>query len=412
MKIKQKVSGYALIYTLFITCIITLIASFILIQISNAGALSLKRKNKTKLIESEQNLLRLAKSKHFNKNRSEGLFQVYLYDEIKSQIRIENWGAFKLIVLENINHIDSLFSAAFIGQENYSFRNTAIYMRDKNQPLSISGNTLIRGKSFLPKSGLKRGNINGKKYKKTQMIDGQILKSTDVLPEVKISGIENLKDYIDLNQFKFSAYKDSIFHSFQKDVIHIHLGDIAYLDQCFYKGQIVLSANQKIFISKHAFLEDVIIIAPEIELEEKTEIAAQLIAEREIKVSEKCKMNYPSLLYLNRKNEDGKITIGKDSQINGLIIANLQESSERNVLVSVEKDSEVNGLIYSKGIVDMQGSIKGTLICDNLQYKGNGSFYLSYLHNSIIDNNALPKFYVLPEIFNRFSNKKIMKWLD
>ncbi|MEQ8518756.1 MAG: hypothetical protein RLN79_08440 [Cytophagales bacterium] len=412
MKFNKKISGHALLYALIVTSIITIMSSFALLKLSNSKFIKLKRSTRAKLIEAERNLLKLALSKFFQPEADENPFVINLIENINSSVYKGNWGAFELLILKNTCDLDSLISFALIGELNYRYRNAAIYLKNQNQALNMSGHALIRGNAYLPKAGIRKAIINGEAFSGKKLVYGETFISSQQIPEPDFSGLNNfiVKHRLGINEN--TNIRDSILNSFAAPCKYLNFKRNAILNECYYKGNIIITASEKIYVSNKSELEDVILIAPQIEIEEGSNLCAQLIASEQIIISESCILKYPSLIFLEENEKNGLIRVAKNSKIQGLLVYKSSELINQKARLFIDQGVEFTGLLYSESKVDLKGDITGTIICDNVQYSTEQNLYLSSLHNVNIDNNALPNYFSLTGIYENKSDKFIMKWLN
>ncbi len=414
MNALKSTRAYALIYVLIITTIIALLCSFLLLRMAYAWQLEEKWNVRSEIIHSNENLKRFVLNRHFvldtfQKPKS----SLSLNSNIKSSIKFEQWGIFPFANFMSQAINDSILEMAFLGVENQTYSSTALYLADNNLPLSISGNAQIIGNAYLPASGVRSGMVNGQSFKGKIYVQGNTFKSESILPEINLTGLNAFIDQVENNEFEIMTFEDKIERSFKEKAVLIDLGTDALLENCSIKGKVILYASESIFVAKSALVEDVIIISPNIEIEEGAKLSAQLLATEAIEIERNVLLSYPSLLYLKREDEsESKITIGSQCTIEGLVICLQENPKSRKPIARIEKDAELNGVAYVNGILEMQGNIDGTLYCENLQYSARGSLYLSYLVDSRLNNNALPKYLSFPNLFVSKQNKRIIKWLD
>ncbi len=412
MNFGKKVSGHALVYALLVMSIITTMSSMALLKLSNYKFSQLKRSSRSGLIEAERNLIKLALSKHFLPNTEKNPFSINLIQNVNSTIYRSNWGAFELLVFKNKCSMDSLTSSALIGQKEYKFRKTAIYIKNNNRPLYVSGSALIRGNSYLAKAGIRKAIINNDEYCGKKLINGELYVSSNKLPEPDLSEVHDFLSKHKSSRYNNIKFRDSIQSSFAGACTILNLKGNAVLKNGYYRGNIIISASDKIYVSNSTFIEDAILIAPKIEIESGSSLSAQFIASKQILISEHCILKYPSFVYLKEGKKESKINVGKNSKIEGLLIFTSSELKNQKAGLFIGEGAEITGLLYSESTVDLKGDIAGTIICDNIQYSTEQNLYLSSLYNVRIDNNALPEYFVLNDLYQNNSNKYIMKWLN
>ena len=93
-----------------------------------------------------------------------------LYGDGQDSISIfkYNWGLFSvggaMGVQRTVAGRDSLKKTLLIGEGFQRGSSPALYLADRNIPLTLAGRTTVRGTAHLPAAGIKRGSANGQPF--------------------------------------------------------------------------------------------------------------------------------------------------------------------------------------------------------------------------------------------------------
>ncbi len=300
-------------------------------------------------------------------------------------------------------------------------RLTALYLADQDKPLSLCGNTLIKGTCYLPKAGVKRAYIEGQSFSGDKLIDGPVKESQREIPEINKELIKSITSFAQkaVSDIPAStgeeAGQDSIINSFENNTICIVSTGPLRIDRKVYHGNIALISRKSIKISAGADLKDIILFAPRIEIEENFSGNLQAFATDTLIVGKKCKLAYPSVMGLISKNKTGSpmLLVGEETEIAGAVFAIQEEKKDIPVLVKVilEKNAKLTGQLYTDGVLDLKGIVYGTVLCSRFILSTPSSVYENHLLNAIIDNSKLSPYYAGIQLTKNVSVKKIVKWL-
>lgn len=315
---------------------------------------------------------------------------------------------------------------ALIGALQPQKNRLALYVEDRNRPLVVVGNTKIQGVAYLPKQGVRTGNISGHSYYGSRLIYGMTQTSSE-LPKLlketldEIKTIHSKKEKIELNQFldlsKSRTYQNSFFSPLQ---VVYSLTDIN-LSGVSLTGHILIQSKTKIIVESSSKLKDVILIAPTIEIKDHLKGTFQAIASKEIKIGNHCTLGYPSAMVLNdvtkksegisiQNDEDVQITIDDNSIVKGVVVFIGDEKPNNfKAQIVIEEQSIVEGEIYCNRNLELKGRVYGSVFTSNFVAKQSGSVYQNHIYNGSILIDDLPQEYVGLAFEN--SKKGVMKWL-
>ncbi len=426
-----KVKAGALQLTIYIVVVIAILLSGFLILVHTQNYFKLTHEqllNATKLNDKAIN-----HSLIHHPIPLEDSLNLELFEDENMQVSVKRtyWGIFNRIEATSTFKRNSIKKIALTGAKQELNSRPALYLADFNRPLVVVGSTYIKGTAYVTPQGVRAGNINGKSFYSSQLIEGPVYNYPRKLPQLnnelqhQIRFIpENFKELSD-SHFLPNTIVDSISNSFHSPVQILYEKKSLNLEHCRITGNFIIQSNNKITVAPTAKLTDVVLIAPEIEIQDHTNGTFQVFATEKITVGKNVTLQYPSALVLNKKkerkaadstkniipnNSKSRLKIDRDSTIEGIVL-DLGEYNPQsyNSDVLMEENTEILGELYATGNIELKGRIKGTVYANNFLTKEKGSIYQNHLFNVTIDVSKLSEEYVGLDIENK--EKGIVKWL-
>ena len=404
------IRAHALYFTLIISLIIALISGSLVLGAFYYRTLSLKHSSEDRLLRNLQSgiTLLLGSEDAFSPNE---IYQLDLFDEEKDSIclKLLPWGLFDVGIVKSYSGKTSFQKALMYGYRPKT-DNIALYLQDLNRPLSLCGNTILKGTCYLPKAGVERAYIAGKSYTGTTLIYGDIHTSSNTLPELQKERLSILQNQ--LNNLK-SSEATLTENSFFEDT-HIIQWSSSTVSDTTLLGNIILFSNQHLFISASAQLENILVFAPSITIESNFIGRSQFFAEDSIRVEKEVTLNYPSSLGIIKTNASEKrpaITIDENSIIQGFIFSTQLNYDRSKTQISINKNVKVLGQLYTDGYLDLKGSIVGNAYVYKFSLKTPASVYENHLLDAEINIEALPEYFIGTSLFETENQKGVMAWL-
>ena len=341
-------------------------------------------------------------------------------DTTKISITKTQWGVFDYVTINTKLGKESFKKSALVGSS--SMNTPALYLQDMNKPLVVVGETMIKGKSFLPSAGVKRGNMGRYSYYGKSLIYGATAISRSQLP--KLSNRDYLlgfqKNRIIPNAYYIDLHKkDTWINSFNDSLLVYHSKFVVDLNFKKLTGKILVQSDTLIRVHPTTKLKDVILVAPYIEVYDGVRGGFQTIATKNINIGQNVTLDYPSVLLLvqnenNQTNDNQtniqKITIADNSLVKGMLIF-LAEKEERNnhkAQIQINTSSQIIGEVYCEGNLELKGSVLGTVYTHSFVAKEFGSVYQNHIYNGVIDRSVLPDKYVGLLFADR--KQKVIQW--
>jgi len=366
----------------------------------------------SRLIKNLESALQIAQTLPIEKEAI--IFDLFGNGNDSIKIEQSNWGLFPRTKISAWIHtgkyVDSLSKHFLMGVPLQNEFASAIYLCDGLGSLSVCGNTLIKGKAYLPKGGVKAGIIANRYFERDNFIDGTIAISQSNLPGLSYELLQQLRPIIELAGN--GEYQDTLIHSFAHSAMVIK-GKSFYLDKVFWRGNIVLIAEDSVWISSNANIKDILIFSPKIRFRSDFSGNLQAFASEEIIVEQKVFLAYPSVLAL-LENSDVKTKIVVDtlSQIDGLILAQNNKQTKEKPSVRLAPKSLLRGQVYVEGFLEANGAIYGNASCEKFVLKLS-AYTENFLLDAIFDFTKLPSIYLQPPILKNSKNKfQIIQYLQ
>ncbi|AWM15200.1 hypothetical protein DI487_15930 [Flavobacterium sediminis] len=329
---------------------------------------------------------------------------------IRSAFRTKKHGLQTVLLTESFLQNDTIQSAHLIGQKLQD--NIALYVANFTQSLSVSGKVTVKGNLFLPNERLKETYIENK----PNIISVQGRKNISEVQLPKLSE-DCKKIFEDRNTVKVSfnqleAQNDSLyFNSFFNETIEIQIAN-SYLDDKIIKGNFILSSHDSIVIRNTNTLEDVIVMAPKVSIEEGFKGNIQVLAKEKIYVGKKAELTYPSVLCLyNETDKKATVFIDEETKISGLVLAfgNDVLHLENNWIETSDFDT-ITGTVYSTGKLTLKGQLFGSAYASRMVHTTKTSNYSNCMADVAIDLTHKPKVFIdLPIFDNQKQHYGILK---
>ena len=351
-------------------------------------------------------------------------------DEQTVRLHLSQWGIFEKGYVKSTHRKKEFTKCVLLGSGLTSVKRPSIYLNDHYNPLAVVGNTFIKGNAILPAQGVRPGNISGNSYYGKALINGEITTSTSELPKLKhdykTQLLYYLKEYQPQNPESFIPLGQSrtIVNSFTQRTKGYYTDSPLILENVTIRGNIIIRSAKKIVIRKTAHLNDIIIIAPEIIVEDAVVGNFQAIADTKLKVGQECRLQYPSaLIMLENANQispvlgsidqfNNQIFIDKGSIVKGTLCYFNSTIQERDFKVNVYlgEKSHLVGEVFCEGNIQLKAAaVSGSVYTNYFVSNEGGTIFVNHLYNSRIDSSELPENFGGILFDNQLKN--VMQWL-
>lgn len=334
----------------------------------------------------------------------------------------KTWGGYCLIKTEEEVKYSRKSTIALVGKDIFESEKLALYMVDKGQFLSVCGKTVIKGESYLPKSGVRQAYIEGKSFSGTKIIDGKIMNSKEELPTLNANMIGSNRQYLNgqesvsdsLVDINFLLKTDTIKNSFYKKTLAFFSSKWVTLSKKVLQGNIRIISTKGVTITNSVQTTDIIVYAPKIEIETGFIGNLQLFANDTIIINDGVRLLFPSLLAVpETQNAKAYISIGKNCNLIGdVLLAFTGEAKNNKLHCLLNTGSAITGRVYCNGSLEIKGAVNGTVYTSGFILRTLGSTYENHLLDAVINFDGLPEFYSGSLINENIERYKTVKWVD
>lgn len=340
------------------------------------------------------------------------------------KMHLSYWGIYPKAIVTSTQRNKKFTKAALLGSTAKGER-VALFLQETYKPLVVAGSTQIRGKAILPKMGIKPGYIAGNSFYGNELLDGAIGVSSETFPVLQ-ADLQQQSTYYMEEYHPVTASEFVTLHEKRLERNSFTAGTKGYsseqpvvLSDVKLQGNIIIRSAMSIRVERSAHLNDVILAAPVVELEDGVEGNFQVFASRSIICRKNCRLDYPSVLVLTPKTQlqdepfdrnRNKIIIEENSMIKG-VVAYTSPNDDKGYRpnIFIDPKATVAGELYCKGNLELRGTIYGTVYAKQLVVNEGGTVYLNHLYNAIIDVQKLPEQYVGLVFEDKL--KDVLKWL-
>jgi hypothetical protein len=240
-----------------------------------------------------------------------------------------------------------------------------------------------------------------------------------VLPELNPELLGSLKNAFDQGSYSsdtivpLSSAGNELSNSFLDPSLVLYAEKSGVLSGS-YRGNIVILCPGELTLSSSLVLDNVLVFARRIRVEDSFSGTAQLFATDTLVTGKRCRFGYPSVLavYRDAGSKGALVQLDEDSELTGFMLVLEEQVSGRKSQVSIEKNAAVNGLVYSPGELQLKGIVKGSLYTGSFVLRTLSGIYENHLLDVTVDAEGLSREFAGPAIFKKPGNKTIMKWLN
>lgn len=330
---------------------------------------------------------------------------------VGSSYELKPYGLLTLLQAKSFVANDTVVSVHFAASKANS--EVCVFLTNLDRPLSYSGDVKLIGNKMLPSDFIKGIFIDNKLNRLENR--GITAMAPNSLPEIS----ENMrKSFAGLNSKKVllkevAQNKGVYYNSFANPTIEIAIEDPALAVNL--KGNIVISSKDSIVVKSGANLNDVILTAPKIIIEDYFKGTIQAFATQKISVGSNVQLGYPSALCINNTSlEKSSISIKNNSCIYGAIVlyGNSTQYMDKNT-IDVDKDVTLVCDIYCAGELTLRSNVNGSVYTNKFVHRTASAGYENCLTDIEINPSKRPAYFTsMPLLSNTNSGyaaiKKVM----
>ena len=334
------------------------------------------------------------------------------------------WGLYDVAVVKAFIQKDTLYKAFSVANNIDSAKWAALYLIDEDRPLSVSGNTMIKGDAFIPKAGVKEAYVDNKAYSgDKRLVIGNKRNSAKKLPLLQQNRIDAFERLINQTHKTDSTFlkRDSIRASFLTDTRSVSFKKtVQILKNINLSGNIILFSDTTFIIDSTAVLNNIMVFARTIKVMSGFHGTCQLFASDSISVANNCRFDYPSCLGILRFkppaiNSQAKISLGDKSTFSGLVFTYEKNEGGFKSMIHLGKSVKIEGQVYAQGILEIKDNdvVNGSIFTSRFSYQNSFTRFENYLINLTINSKALSPYYLTSGLMPvKGKRKKVLQWLE
>ncbi len=293
---------------------------------------------------------------------------------------IKAWGLYELVCINTINK--KYHSIRLLGKEQDCDKEVALWVCNRDMPLSLGGNTEIDGAVFAPMNGINNIQLGGNLFSGKQIEDCNISISGKDLPDVDSSYIRRIDSLSKWKEISPLPLKIEQYYSFEKETSSFLLPKTT--EGLILRGNLILYADE-VTISSESQLSDVILVARKVIVEDGFIGSLQILASDTVIVKNNVKLRYPSGIYLRGNVGKTYLNIGQQSCLEGyaIVFGSIERGAKLTVDSNYRQESSaiLRGLLYVDGIADMNGTFYGAVYVKECYYLPENGIYAGTLYN-------------------------------
>lgn len=413
----------ALYYAIFVSMIFILITGFLITYAYLSENFIDKKIIKDQLKDDIESVFNIALNKPGQIQYNKPLEYNFTNTVSTLSLKKRHWGVYDILTTQAGYKDIRIKETILTGENIFLNENFALYLTDRQKYLSISGKTRLEGDCFLPELGIKKAYIEGKGYDKDKTVWGTKKSSkknirpfnNDILKHISSFFEKELSGKDSVLFFKDIQHRRSISNSFYNKTLIISVNEPSRIFGMHISGNIIILANAPITLTSTAMLEQVLVFAPSIKVEEGFKGSFQGFATRDIVLEKQSELNYPSFLGVIRMppESSANITLNRNANVEGGVFLVDKNGSEANrSKIYINKGAKVTGQVYCQGSIQHKGNIEGTLYCNKFFLKTLATLYENHLLDAKISFQALSTDFCGADIVKGIKNGQILMKLN
>lgn len=326
------------------------------------------------------------------------------------------WGIFELAIATATQGGRKFSSIAMLAHKVNEQGEAALYVPDNNAPVYLAGSTLLKGTVYASSRKFSSGYVDGKEYKRDRFVYGDIKKSEATIPALDTVLLREIKDVLELRKNSYglnSVDRLPTSSSFSvPGTQYYHTNQSINIEDSI-QGNLIIQSAIKIRVTAQARLSNVILIAPDIDIDKGVDGSMQCFAERSITVGAESFLRYPSALVLVGGEKDSTIVIRRDATVQGYaIIQGYDKTVGSKGTLKIEDKGLLHGMAYINGSSDIQGALWGNLTTRGTQVKIQSAVYGNHILDGEINATKRSAFLPASGLWGNSKEMVIAKWLD
>lgn len=335
-------------------------------------------------------------------------------------LKKRRWGLYELVYSRAQIGQATFERTAIAGYRSPELSSVALWLADRNRPLQLTGDALLKGEFYLPSKGVDRAYVEGASYSRDQLLYGSSKRSDNKLPALKKDFLKTWNGYLKGDITAQDSVQDlgempqKLTHSFGRKTVVYQQNKALRLDGYDLKGNIIIRSRTSISVSAATRLKQVVLIAPSIRIENGFSGSLHAVARDSLLLESGAKLSYPSSLIMELEEDDHGpyLYLGENAELAGALFSICNENRRTNDLsVEIVEKALVKGMVYANGNLELGGTVEGTLIIRNFLLATPSGIYENHLLNGKIDRTQLEKEYLGPPVEPWKNKAEVCTWL-
>ncbi|MBL7840273.1 MAG: hypothetical protein JNJ75_09055 [Cyclobacteriaceae bacterium] len=262
---------------------------------------------------------------------------------------------------------------------------TTLCLPENHATVYLAGTASVSGIISMSERQFSAGNAGGRTFEGKKMPAGNFRISDNRMPELDTAFVFQVRQWLTEDTengqlFRLAALPESSIFQFSGNRINFFSQSAPLELRDSLQGNLIIKSSTSIKVFKEAYLSDVVVIAPVIEIERGFHGRAQFFASKLIQIGEETELHYPSVLALIGQSTDSLIQIGKNSHVEGIVlIPGYNRNIESEGLFKLENGSVFQGVAYVNASSDIQGSFWGHLTTKRVQARVGDAVYYNHI---------------------------------
>jgi hypothetical protein len=337
--------------------------------------------------------------------------------QIKTNLKIERWGAFYLTSAKSSWKDMSYSKTALLGAYLFIDEKTGLYLADKGKYLSVAGDSKLSGTTYLPPLGIRSVYIDGIPFKGRDLVEGIEKTSEKKLPGINPQLTQWVEEAYNNSPGDSAGYvsdlvqKEEIIQPLTGNSLFFKSTETIKLKNIQIEGKVIIHSDSLIYINRSAQLKGVILISPVILIDEGFNGSIQAFASDSVVIAENCALKYPSLVAVyNSAGSSSYCYIGSQTSIQGGVFSTAKLKDGADARLILESESEIHGIAYASGKTSLEGTIYGSMYANTFFLKTKRGYYENHLLNAqVIPDVQLEKFLV-PDLLETNNTYNAIEW--
>ncbi|MEM7035865.1 MAG: polymer-forming cytoskeletal protein [Bacteroidota bacterium] len=333
--------------------------------------------------------------------RAERLFE----SEVDSvYARGEVWGMYGVLRVTGVHGPARRTRTVLFGAVPERAFAAALYVEDRNRPVTLAGKTRLEGLLYLPEAGLKRGFVGREGFAGEKLYRGEKRLSRGMRTGLDYKDLEGTRKMLERVAAGMGPAGrdirsgDSLKGDWGGGTEYLGAGERVYLNDVKLSGKIVVTADE-IWVGAQARLDMVQLYGRRIYFEDGFRGRVQAFATDTLQVGAACTFGYPSVLCVGNSENAGYLELGMESVLEGAVVndAGLVRGVRKGKgLTRIQEKAEVFGNVVVPERLDIQGTVHGNVMTGKFTLQTPASVYENHLLNAVITSEGLSATYGMP----------------